>query len=94
MGPKEIDYPELIIANKIKFQRDEALKLVRQADTVLVAKGKKLLRFQLSDGVTDDELAAVVLGRSGTLRAPAMLVGKSFVVGFHAEGYTEIFGDV
>jgi hypothetical protein len=34
----------------------------------------------------------VILGRSGTLRAPAMRVDDVFVVGFHAEGYTEIFG--
>jgi len=84
----------LIIANKVKFNREQALQLLRHADTVLVAKGKKILRFQLTDGVDDDALAAAVLGRSGTLRAPAMRVGKSFLVGFHEAGYTEVFGDV
>jgi len=33
-----------------------------------------------------------MLGRSGTLRAPAFHAGDIFVVGFHAEGYQEIFG--
>ena len=55
------------------------------------SKGKKLLRFSLKEDVSDDELAKAVLGRSGTLRAPAMQVGKTFVVGFHTEGYEELF---
>jgi hypothetical protein len=80
-----------VIANKIKYQRDEAIEIARKADTVLVAKGKKLLRFELSENVTDDELAAVILGRSGTLRAPAISIGRTFVVGYHADGYGELF---
>ena len=87
-----MDQPDFILANKIKFHREESLKLLRQADTVLVAKGKRLLRFTLADGVEDDELAKVALGRSGTLRAPAIRIGKNFIVGFHAEGYEELFG--
>jgi hypothetical protein len=80
-----------VIANKVKFPRDQALALAREAQEVWVAKGKKLLKFRLSDGVSDDALAAVILGRSGTLRAPAIRVGDTFVVGFHAEGYAELF---
>ena len=57
-----------------------------------MAKGKKLLRFDLSGEVSDDELAAVALGRSGTLRAPTIRIGDSSVVGYHLEGYQELFG--
>ena len=59
---------------------------------MVVSKGKKLLRFDLRNGASDDELASLILGRSGTLRAPAIRIGKTFVVGFHADGYTEVFG--
>ncbi len=62
-----------------------------EANTVLVAKGKKLLRFE-TKSADNDELASVILGRSGTLRAPAIRVGKTFLVGFNAEAYEEIFG--
>ena len=81
-----------MIANKVKFNREEALALARKGDFVWVSKGKKLLRFSLKEGVSDDDLAKVILGRAGTLRAPALRVGKTFVVGFHAEGYAELFG--
>jgi arsenate reductase-like glutaredoxin family protein len=84
--------PEFVIANKVKIHRDEALTLARQAKQVCVAKGKKWLKYDASDGATDDELCSVILGRSGTLRAPAMRVGEIFVVGFHPEGYAEVFG--
>jgi hypothetical protein len=58
----------------------------------VVAKGKKTLVFKIKDGqpvdATEQELLDVVLGRSGTLRAPAMRKGKTFYVGFN-EGVVE-----
>jgi arsenate reductase-like glutaredoxin family protein len=83
--------PEYVIANKVKLDRDAAFAQLEGVDRVLVARGKKLLRFDLSADVDQEELAAVILGRSGTLRAPAIQVGTTFVVGFHAEGYEEVF---
>ncbi|MEL6350048.1 MAG: hypothetical protein AAFV53_43515 [Myxococcota bacterium] len=77
----------------MKFHRDEALALARASRHVWVANRKKLLKFDLSMGTTDDELAKAILGRSGTLRAPAIRTGDTFIVGFHSEGYAELFGD-
>ncbi len=39
----------------------------------------------------DDELLAVILGRSGTLRAPTVVSGKRLLVGFNADMYAEAF---
>ena len=86
-----MQHPEFVLANKIKLHRDEALELAHQAEEILVSRGKKLLRFRWADGATDEDVAAVILGRSGTLRAPAIRIGQTFVVGFHPEGYTEVF---
>ena len=85
--------PEFILANKQKFFRDEALALARTCSRVIVAKGKKAIVFALDEEpVSDDALASVILGRSGTLRAPALRVDGTFIVGFHAESYEEVFG--
>ena len=92
LGQKNVEQPEFVIANKVKYPREEALALLRKCDAVLVAKGKKLLRFNLKEEVSDDELAKAALGRSGTLRAPAIQIGKTLIVGFHAEAYEELFG--
>jgi hypothetical protein len=86
-----VTQPEFVLANKVKFDRDASLALLDGVSTVMVARGKKLLEFKMADADTD-ELASVILGRSGTLRAPAMRVGDTFVVGFHAEGYEGLFG--
>ena len=41
------------------------------------------------DPPADDELLAVILGRSGTLRAPTIVSGGNMVVGFNGEALSE-----
>ena len=64
---------------------------MHEVNTVLVAKGKKLLRFD-TESAKSSELMAAILGRSGTLRAPAIRASRTFLVGFHEEAYAEVFG--
>ena len=53
-------------------------------DDLYVAKGKKTLHFDLANARPDDEeILAVILGRSGTLRAPALRRGSTFIVGYN-----------
>ena len=67
--------------------------MVRDSRELYVARGKKLLHFRLDDdSVNEEELLGVLLGRSGTLRAPAIRVGEQMVVGFHADAYTKVLG--
>ena len=33
-----------------------------------------------------------IIGPSGNLRAPTIVVGKTMLVGFHPEAYEEVFG--
>ena len=66
--------------------------MARKAKSVWVTKGKKLFRFNWADGATDAEAAALILGRSGTLRAPAFQAGDTFMVGYSEEAYTALFG--
>jgi arsenate reductase-like glutaredoxin family protein len=63
--------------------------LARDAKVILVSRGKKLLEFDSS--ASDDELANVILGRSGTLRAPAIRAGDTFIVGYSEDGYRRVF---
>jgi len=58
---------------------------------LLVAKGKKCEEFALAK-LNVEERAAKVLGPSGKLRAPTLLVGDAVVVGFHDDAYRAIFG--
>lgn len=53
----------------------------------MVARGKKILDFDMASDVTDDELLAAVIGPSGNLRAPTIRVGKTIGVGFSEEAF-------
>jgi len=55
-----------------------------------VARGKKLVHFDLKKDYDEDEVAGLILGRSGTLRAPVLRVGKKLIVGFNVEALGQV----
>ena len=60
--------------------------MARAANQLWVAKGKRVQHFDIKkDEVTDQELAKLLTGPSGSLRAPAIRRGKKLFVGFHPE---------
>lgn len=60
---------------------------------MIAAKGKKVVRVNLKkDKPDDDELAGLMLGPTGNLRAPTIRSGRKLVVGFNPEVYESLFG--
>ena len=58
-----------------------------------MVKGKQVLTFDMKrDPPSDEELARVVLGPTGNLRAPAIRTGKKWIIGFNEDAYDERFG--
>ncbi len=83
---------ETVNAAKERFGKADLKKVFDGASKVVVAKGKKVLTFDMKkDAPSASELAAVVLGPTGNLRAPAIRTGKTWLVGFHADAYGEHF---
>jgi arsenate reductase-like glutaredoxin family protein len=81
-------------ASKNRRSREEALALARTAETVVVAKGKKVLVFDMrKDPPDEDTLAAHLLGPTGNLRAPTLRRGRTLLVGFSEEAYQQVLGD-
>ncbi len=57
-----------------------------------MAKGKKVVRLDLQkDPPKPAEFVKLVLGPTGNLRAPALRMGKNWIIGFHEEPYGERF---
>lgn len=79
-------------ADKQPIEAEAALALVRRARRLVVAKGKKTVTVELASRPTDDELRALVLGPTGRLRAPAIRIGDTLVVGFSPDGLTAALG--
>jgi hypothetical protein len=73
--------------------RAEALKLARAAATVVVARGKRVVRFDMQGAPPDDDtLAAYLLGPTGNLKAPTLRVGETLLVGFGEAAYRQVLG--
>ena len=80
-------------AKKETYGKTEALALIKEANQLLVAKGKKLVELDLKkDKPSQEEILKLILGPTGNLRAPTLKVGKKLVVGFNAEMYESVFG--
>lgn len=95
---------ETVDATKVRYDGEDALKLLDGIDTLIAAKGKKLEVFDLkserlpgsvergSTRPANDELLARMMGPTGNLRAPTARVGRTLVVGFSEEAYRRVLG--
>jgi hypothetical protein len=62
-------------------------------DRVIVARGKKVVTFDMKKEPPDDDtLAAHLLGPTGNLRAPTLRRGRTLLVGFGDEAYRQVLG--
>lgn len=76
-------------ARKERIEADATWELMCSADSIVVAKGKKVETHVPTE---DDREAIlkVVLGRSGSLRAPTVQVGNVFYVGYNETLYADV----
>jgi arsenate reductase-like glutaredoxin family protein len=80
-------------AKKETFQLAKAKELLASANKLYAAKGKNVVEVDLKKASpTDEEIAKLMLGPTGNLRAPTIIKGKTVVVGFDHETYSKIFG--
>jgi arsenate reductase-like glutaredoxin family protein len=83
----------VVDAKKKTQGQTDALALARAAAQVIVAKGKKVVRFDMKKDRPDDAtLLSHLLGPTGNLRAPTVRKGKTLYVGFSDETYRELAG--
>ena len=78
-------------AAKERFGEDALDDLFAGSKKIVVMKGKKVVTFDPGSDEHED-IAKVALGPTGNLRAPAVRTGKTWVIGFNEDAWTEIFG--
>ena|SRR5579872_4450872 len=75
-------------ARKERMSPAEAIKLARSVRHVYIAKGKKVVHFDMqTDHPPDAELKQLMIGPSGSLRAPTARAGQRLFVGFNPEEF-------
>lgn len=91
ISKRKIEPAQIVDARKERFSVKDALAFVRKADELYVSKGKQVVHVNLKTAKPgDDELATLVIGPSGNLRAPSFFTGKTLVVGFNEETYRKM----
>lgn len=64
------------------------MRLARAAAHLWVARGKKVLHFDMKKAPpSDEELRKLIIGPSGNLRAPTVRRGAKLFVGFEPEAF-------
>lgn len=88
----EVEY-ESVDVRATPVLEDEALDLVRGARRLLTKNGTQVEEFDLKKEAPDEEeLRRIVLGRSKTMRAPALRVNDAIMIGYDEDVYLELLG--
>ena len=87
MDANGLEAAERIPASR-KLQRQDARAILAGSSQVIVAKGKKLDRFE-TEGTVEDGVLDLFLGSTGNLRAPTVRAGSTTLVGFNEEAWSE-----
>ena len=88
MDDHKIEAKEIVSASK-KLGAKDAAALAKAATRVIVAKGAKVAEFAPGKAASK-EIVDAMLGPTGNLRAPCLRVGKTLVVGFNADAYSDV----
>lgn len=89
MEDTQTEIAEQVPASR-KLGEERAEELVRSAKKIYIAKGKKTEVFD--GGAPTDEIVKKMLGSTGNLRAPTVVVGDQLLVGFNEETYRTVLG--
>lgn len=63
-----------------------------EAKQLIAAKGKKVTTVDLTaGGLSEDDVAKLMLGPTGNLRAPVIRVGQTILVGYNDQVFADTF---
>lgn len=80
-------------ARKERYGAKDLDALFRGGTKLIAVRGKKSQTFDLKKGGFERaDFEKSVLGPTGNLRAPAMRLGKTWLIGYGEDTYDEIFG--
>lgn len=73
-------------ARKRKIDKDAAWNILKNYQSIIIGKGKKMITYK-PDDASKDEILKAALGRSGNLRAPTIEIEGKLVIGYNEEMY-------
>ncbi len=86
-----ISVRDTVNARKESIEPDAAFSMLQQIDQLHVVRGSKVYDFTLSNlPAQRAELEPFIIGRSGSLRAPTVRVGRTMIVGFERQLFERV----
>ena len=93
LARNSIETGELVDARKSPLKERDALDMAREVDEIYATKGKQVIHIDLRKAKPEPAaLAALLLGPTGNLRAPALRKGRTLLVGFDEATYGQLLG--
>lgn len=77
-------------ARKERFDEQAVWDLAKRFKSLVIAKGKTFIEIEPHDE-NREKILKEVMGRSGNLRAPSVVIGDRLVVGYNEAMYKEFF---
>lgn len=88
-----METPEPVDARRTPLRGEAALRVLDDVDVLYAMRGTRAVRVDLRRERPDRAtLLGLLLGPSGNLRAPAVKVGRTLLVGFDEATYREVLG--
>lgn len=78
-------------ARKERFDEQAVWDLAKRFHSLVIAKGKTYIEIEPNEE-SRESILKEVMGRSGNLRAPSLVIGDKLVVGYNEAMYKEFFG--
>ena len=91
MASRSLTAREVVDARKEPVAKRETVSILRGTNRVVAMKGKKVVDYDLKkEPPVEKELLSNIMGPTGNLRAPALRIGKTLVVGFNEDTWKEL----
>lgn len=66
--------------------------MLKDLTKIIAVKFRRVVELDLTKKPSEAEIAALIIGPTGKLRAPSFIRGKTLVVGFTPDVYAKVLG--
>ncbi len=84
---------EVVLARQVAIEPTTAWAMLDKVQHLAVVRGSKVYEFERAQFVDQHEqIESMIIGRSGSLRAPTIRVGPTMIVGYEPSLYSRAIG--
>ena len=91
MAKRGVSAREIVDARKVKVGKPQIAQILRGTHLIIANKGSTTVQFNLREEPPVEKLLyESLIGTTGSLRTPAIRIGRTLVVGFSEESWNKV----